>query len=559
VQRVAGLSAAVLLVLGIIVFIAIGAIKRERQALQRERELAAFAKTAAFEAGQSADEAKAAAARVVEANRDRLAQAARTEVALREKEQALQSSKAVLAMLSANQATTERLLEKLTPFIGEGSEALLTLAEELTQSISAAASLDPEIRLGQAGLHAVCSKLYLKLGKSEKALAQALEARRMVEELISRDPDSQTLKLRLFDFHLIVSEAFLRTRPQERPSTAAEQQRLMEPCETAVAVARTEALKVPSAGPWRSRYLTALSKTGQYLALFDRPQEAVERFQQAELFLSEHLKKTPDDRGLKQMLALLKDRLGNLFLSTGRISEAMEQFETALKIRKQGSGPTLSEDPEAQSDLATSYNKIGNVFLTQGDWEKALVYQQQSLGMREALCKQEPNPERMRDLGYTLNNVGKALWKLKRDDQAIGLFRKRYELMGKLMEEDSSDQSLRDYSNAVYAYADMLLNTRDAGLQDKPLSLELAAKAVKLNQRKEPRYLALLAQSQRLNGQTREARATAEEAFKLLPAEDNGSSELQETAREIAFELKRSKSPAADGTAAARTPKKKRR
>lgn len=511
VRRVAGISIAVLAIMGLLVSFALRASRREQAAAQTAKE---------------------AALREKSANRDRLAQAVTTEAAL-------EASKAATAMLYANQKTTERLLEKLAPFVGERSDALLALAEELAQGLSSDATLDPQIRLGQAGLRAVCSKLYTKLGKNDKALAQALEARRIGTELLKANPDSLEIKGRLFDFHNAVGDALLGTRTTEAFRSKAPQQinDALVPCQAALELARSEFAAAPQDRIWRTRHLAALANIGDILALSGRKEEAERHFSDAEKFIIGLETKSGKDRGLELARASLKDRLGNLYLANQSNDKARAEFEESFKIRKEGFSEGLPGDIEVQSDLATSYNKLGNVFLAKGQWLEALQYHQQSLDIRDELCKQAPTPDRWRDLGYSINNVAKAHWELRHEAKAAELYRRRCDLTTRQLAEDPSKETFDDHSNALIHYADLLLNTADPSVRDWPKSLELARKAVELTNRKDARSLIILAQCLRLNNVPVEARTAAKEAQQLLPPPEQQTAEERDIAKNTAYEL----------------------
>jgi len=87
--------------------------------------------------------------------------------------------------------------------------------------------------------------------------------------------------------------------------------------------------------------------------------------------------------------------------------------------------------------------------------------------------------------------------------------------------------------NALFGYADILLNGKDPAVQDWPRALETARYAVARTERRDPRLLGLLAQALRLNNFPAEAFAAAEEAAKLLPPPDKRTADDIATAKEI--------------------------
>ena len=64
--------------------------------------------------------------------------------------------------------------------------------------------------------------------------------------------------------------------------------------------------------------------------------------------------------------------IGNIYYSQGDYVKALEMYQQSLKIR-------LAIFGENHPDVATSYNNIGFVYYSQGDYVQALEMYQQSL------------------------------------------------------------------------------------------------------------------------------------------------------------------------------------
>jgi tetratricopeptide (TPR) repeat protein len=211
-------------------------------------------------------------------------------------------------------------------------------------------------------------------------------------------------------------------------------------------------------------------------------------------------------------------------------------------MRKSDAGEGLAEDPERQSDLATSYNKLGHVFLHQEHWKEALAYYEPSLAIRRKLCEQTKRLDWRRDFGYSLYNTALSLWKLGQNQRALDLALERHNLAEELRSGDPNDPNLKlDFANALYFYADLLLNISDTTLRNWPKALELAQHAVANTDRRDPRLLALLAQALRLAKREPEALAAAEEAAKLMPPKEKRTNSEEQVANEITFEIQQAK------------------
>jgi len=132
----------------------------------------------------------------------------------------------------------------------------------------------------------------------------------------------------------------------------------------------------------------------------------------------------------------------------------------------------------------------------------------------------------------------------------------RYKLAEELRQQDPSDITLQhDFGNALYGYADILLNVKDPALRDWARALAISREAVDRTARKDARVLALYAQALRLNNDLSDAYSAAFEASKLLPPEEQRTYEDRQTAKEVDYELKMSKHGKTDSSKPA-TPKR---
>jgi tetratricopeptide (TPR) repeat protein len=436
-------------------------------------------------------------------------------------------------------------LGKLVPLIGDRYEPLLELAGDFAQEMPTT-NLDPRIQIGQAGLRAVRSKLYTKLGDSKKAVHLAEEARQIVERLLRGAPESQPLKLRLYELHYVIGDAFLGSRVSQADNS--ERRNAEEQALTAYRLARDFAGAAATATPdlpgWRTREFTAWMNLADLLARVGQTEKAFATYAEAEQRIRQRLADDPKDRTLRLALATLKDRVGTLHMSRGQTDRAHPAFEEAFSIRKEGLGDMLPEDIEGQKDIAVSFNKLGNVHLATEQWADALRFHRQSLVIREQLVKQEPTPEGLRNYSYSLNNVAKAYRGLKQEAKAVEYHGKRLEVTERLHQNEPSEQSADDLYNARYSNVDILLNANSAGLRDRTKALAIARKAVEESNGVEPRYLVLLAMAQRLNNLPKEAKDTAEKAARLLPAPDRRSPDQNHVALAIDAELKKAALPA---------------
>ena len=521
------------------------AAQREREAAEREKKAADGERKAASEARAAAEAAQLAAERERKANEDRLAQAEQTEFALKR--------------LVETQAKVATLLEALTPLVGQkAGQGILDRAEDLVAGLSSDARDDPRIRIGLAGLRRVCGRLYLRLGNEAKALEQAEAARQLVRDELARKPtadavtwhsDPDALKKLLHESHLLVGDVLMGGSVVERVSrkSAADCDRAMKVYEEALQLARAERTDHPADAKWRQLYFGSVKTLANTAWQCGRTDEAERRFGEAINELRALREKQPAASDLGWTEASFLDLLGTLHLAKNRLDKAREEFDRALQLREAGVADGAPEDPEQLSGMGQSFNKLGNLALNAEDWKTAITYYQRSLEIRRKLCEQSPRLDWARNLGFSLANVAKALWKNGQPKEALQYFAERLKLADEMRTQDPSDANLlSDYRNAVFGYADILLNGKDPAVQDWPKALELMRRAaMDRTLPRDSQLLALLAQAQRLNKLPAEALAAAEEAAKLLPPSDKRSPEQEALAKVIAFELSQSKSAAA--------------
>jgi len=514
--------------------------EKARLAAAGETAAAAQAKKSAAEAQTSASEARAALERERLANEARMQEAAQT--------------KAALQQLVDTQTKVQALLEALTPLIGQqAGKHILESAEMLAQGVSENSTDDPRLLMGQAGLCQVCGRLYLRLGDGHKALEQAKGARQLILAELNRaqtEPptppafDRDVLRKTLHDCHRLVGDIYAGA-PSEASGTkkpAKDYDQAMEAYRAALLLAQEECSAKPADASWRELYFSDWRKLGDCTRSVDRNRDAEKLFRDAVKELDTLRKGTKSTSDLDWIEASLHDRLGALFLAEENYPKARAEFDQGQLLRKQGSGDAQPEDPERLSDIASSFNKLGNIALGQKNFKEALGYYERCLAIREKICEQSPKIDWQRQRGFTLSNIAQTLWKSGQNTQALQRAAERFKLAADLRDRDPSDPDLQtDYGNALFGYADILLNVNDLNLRDWPKALEIASQAVTNTKRQDPRIMALYAQALRLNKREPEARVAIEEAMKLLPPEDERSPTDKVTAQEIAFEAKKNR------------------
>lgn len=565
-RRVAGVAAVVLAIMGWLVLNARRSAEEAKVATQQAQRSAESEKLARKEAEDQSKRAErevrratAESQRATDEAKKRVEAAegekkARVEAAEGEKkanEELLREAgktKAALNLLVGTQSKVEALLEALTPLVSDKSgKLILERAEEVVRSVASESADDPRVVLGLAGLRRVCGRLYLRLGSDDIALNQAQEARRLVEAELKRgtagDPG---LNKQLHDCLILIGDAILggRTPDTEKRKTESDYMRAIATYREALELSKAENAARVDDATWRGLYFADLINLGDTARLFEgsKDMDAQAFYREALEEVNDFRKRSPGTASLNLIEASIRDRLGTLFLGMNRRTDAREEFERSLAMRKSGAGEGVAEDPERQSDLATSYNKRGNLFIHEKRWKEALACYEPSLAIRRKLCLESNRLDWRRDLGFTLNNTAKTLLNLGENQRAHDLGLERLKLAETWHSEDPGDPLLKlDHNNAIGFYAHLLLNVPDKALQDWPRALVLAQQAARDTERRDPRFLALLAQALRCADRASEAIAAADEADKLLPPKEKRTAEEKIVATEIAFVTGRAK------------------
>jgi tetratricopeptide (TPR) repeat protein len=166
----------------------------------------------------------------------------------------------------------------------------------------------------------------------------------------------------------------------------------------------------------------------------------------------------PNDTQKQRDLSAWFDRLGDLYLSLGHTNDALTHFETKLKIDR----ALVEADPkynENQRNLAISFNKIGNVYRTLGRSEDALTQFQTSSDVFRVLAEADPqNAQKQRDLAVSFFRLGDVFVKLGRTDEALTQFQAYAKISHLLAEADPNDtQKQRDLASSFEGFGGIYL------------------------------------------------------------------------------------------------------
>ena len=154
-------------------------------------------------------------------------------------------------------------------------------------------------------------------------------------------------------------------------------------------------------------------------------------------------------------LATSFDKLGNVAKSKGQMSEAREHYEKSLTIREQ-----IAKEDESNSscrELAVSYDELGSLAMTMGKRIEAKRYYEKGLSIRERLAENMQTVEALNDLAVSYCNLGDAQksWGILGEAQMY--YQKALDIDMKLAEETGTEQSRRNLALTYYKMGKVMM------------------------------------------------------------------------------------------------------
>jgi CHAT domain-containing protein/tetratricopeptide (TPR) repeat protein len=120
------------------------------------------------------------------------------------------------------------------------------------------------------------------------------------------------------------------------------------------------------------------------------------------------------------LVATSFNNIGNIYLSKSQFDTALDYFIKSLEIRKQNLG-------EKHVDVAASYNNIGLVYYSKSAYDKALEYHFKSLALRRELLGEKHN-----DVAISYNNIAVVYFFNSAYDKASEYYQKSLDIWAQL-------------------------------------------------------------------------------------------------------------------------------
>jgi tetratricopeptide (TPR) repeat protein len=147
----------------------------------------------------------------------------------------------------------------------------------------------------------------------------------------------------------------------------------------------------------------------------------------------------PTVTGFRSDLARSHNSIGVLLIQTGKPSDALGAFESALAIQKQlaDANPTVIL---FRFDLASGYNNLGNLLREIATPAESLAAFESALEIRQDLAREHPeSPEFTSDLGLTLHNMALLHMDARRFEEARVRLRQAAEWQRKALAANSTN------------------------------------------------------------------------------------------------------------------------
>lgn len=162
--------------------------------------------------------------------------------------------------------------------------------------------------------------------------------------------------------------------------------------------------------------------------------------------------------GDERDLSICYNRLGDILLAHGNLTDAQKSFYDCLNIRLRLATANPA-DASRQYDLAVSYNKVGEVLFAQSRFTDALQYHCNSLIIERRLAAAEPaNASQQRSLAVSLSRIGETLFAQRRFADALQNFRRSLDISRRLVASNPTNIGWRrDLAVSLEKIGDVLL------------------------------------------------------------------------------------------------------
>ena len=200
----------------------------------------------------------------------------------------------------------------------------------------------------------------------------------------------------------------------------------------------------------------SLNKWGDVFLEQKRSKDAYDRYKEAYELLNEIVKRTPDNIVWKRGLSISHISMGNALFQQGEDDKALEEYESALKINEDLANVDLTPIPDGtwgfwSSDrnkdinvaglyTTFSYEKMGDVFLENGDFDEAFKKYEKARDIRKDYADYNPDNVQWKSILSTSHlKAGVALWAQNKNAEALGEYQAALAISKELVNNDQDN------------------------------------------------------------------------------------------------------------------------
>ncbi|MFN0034684.1 MAG: tetratricopeptide repeat protein [Saprospiraceae bacterium] len=183
---------------------------------------------------------------------------------------------------------------------------------------------------------------------------------------------------------------------------------------------------------------------GDTLSELGQLDTALGHYEQNLVLREKILEKNREGEEEKKDFATSYNRLGGIYETQGKLGKAQEFFEKDLQIREvlHAANP-LSEN--LKDGLGVSYNRLGGMYETQGKLGKALEFFEKSLQISEALHAANPLSENLKnELAVSYNRLGGIYKTQGKLGKALEFFEKNLQIREELHAANPLSERLKN-------------------------------------------------------------------------------------------------------------------
>jgi tetratricopeptide (TPR) repeat protein len=235
----------------------------------------------------------------------------------------------------------------------------------------------------------------------------------------------------------------------------------------AMVVAQERAAAEPQAAQWRQKLAILHQRIGELYVEQERLAEALEQYR-AGAALWRELASVPELSPLaRQQLAFSLGQLGDLEMKRRNIEQALTFYKDSVSALEQLAA-AVTPGTDLQRDLSVGYQQIADALLVAGRAGEAIVWVDKDLAISQRTAADAP-PSQQRDLASSYDRRARALEQLGRNAEALDAYGKGVSLVEAAAAADGAEPSWHRDAAAMIESMGKLLGKM--GRRERAISL----------------------------------------------------------------------------------------